>query len=292
MVRFMKLRKSMYDYVYIVIGGILFAIAMNLFIVPLDLYSGGGIGIAQILRSIMIQYLHFDFGQIDIAGIINFILNVPLFILAYRNISRKFFVKTLVCVISQTIAFTVIMIPKQPILDDVLAACLIAGLIGGFGIGLALRSGGSGGGLDILGVYAAKNFENFSVGRLTNIVNAFVFGICAILFQVETAIYSIIFAACMYIVVDKTHYQNINMTAMIFTKKEEIQDTIMKEMGRGVTYWKGAGAYTKTDTYILVTVISKYEETQLKKIIYQHDPKAFVIFNEGMSISGNFEKRL
>lgn len=198
MVRFMKLRKSMYDYVYIVIGGILFAIAMNLFIVPLDLYSGGGIGIAQILRSIMIQYLHFDFGQIDIAGIINFILNVPLFILAYRSISRKFFVKTLVCVISQTIAFTVIMIPKQPILDDVLAACLIAGLIGGFGIGLALRSGGSGGGLDILGVYAAKNFENFSVGRLTNIVNAFVFGICAILFQVETAIYSIIFAACMY----------------------------------------------------------------------------------------------
>lgn len=96
----------------------------------------------------------------------------------------------------------------------------------------------------------------------------------------------------MYLVVDKTHYQNINMTAMIFTKEEEVQESIMKEMGRGVTYWKGAGAYTKTDTHILVTVISKYEVTQLKKIIYKIDPRAFVIFNEGMSISGNFEKRL
>ena len=83
-----------------------------------------------------------------------------------------------------------------------------------------MRSGGSGGGLDILGVYFTKKFSDFSVGRLSNIINVLVFGVCAILFNVTTAIYSIIYTACMYLVVDKTHYQNINMTAMIFTKED------------------------------------------------------------------------
>ena len=96
----------------------------------------------------------------------------------------------------------------------------------------------------------------------------------------------------MYLTCDKTHYQNINKTAMIFTKNPDVQQKIMQETGRGVTYWKGAGAYTNDETYILVTAFNKYEENQLKKIIYNVDPKAFVIFHEGMDISGNFEKRL
>ena len=250
----------------VIIGGFLFALSVNLFIVPLDLYSGGIIGIAQIIRTLMIQYLGLDIlNSFDIAGIINFLINIPLFIMAYRSISRKFFIKTLLCVIVQTVSFTLIMIPQTAILDDVLASCVIGGLIGGFGIGLALRSSGSGGGLDILGVYFTKKFDNFSVGKLSLIVNAFVYIVCAILFDVSTAIYSIIYMACFSLVVDKT---------------------------RGVTYWKGAGAYTKTDTNIMVTVINKYETNQIKKIIEKNDPKAFVIFQEGMNVSGNFEKRL
>ncbi|MEG0526289.1 MAG: YitT family protein [Longicatena sp.] len=278
-------------YAYVIFGGFIFAAGVNLFIVPLNLYTGGVIGIAQIIRSVLSQYAHLDFGGFDIAGIINFAMNVPLFIMAYRSISRRFFIKTLLCVLAQTLAFTVVMIPSKPIIDDVLAACLIGGLIGGFGIGLALKSGGSGGGLDILGVYFAKK-SNFSVGKLSIVVNALIYVCCALLFTISTAIYSIIYTACMYMMVDKIHYQNINMTAMIFTKNDKVQESILKETRRGVTYWKGAGAYTKTDTFVLMTVINKYEVSQLKKIILSIDPNAFIIFNEGMSISGNFEKRL
>lgn len=289
----MKKHAEAMSYINVILGGFIFALGVNVFIVPLHLYSGGIIGIAQIIRTLLSTYGHITLPSgVDIAGIINFLMNVPLFIIAYRSISRKFFIKTLLCVIAQTISFTIIMIPATPILEDVLAACLIGGLVCGFGIGLALRSGGSGGGLDILGVYFTKKFHNFSVGRLSIIVNAAIYICCALLFDLPTAIYSILYTACMYVMVDKIHYQNINMTAMIFTKNDDVKDSIMSETGRGVTYWKGAGAYTKTDTYILVTVISKYEVAQIKKIILSHDPKAFVIFNEGMSISGNFEKRL
>ena len=280
-------------YAFVVIGGFLFALSVNLFIVPIDLYSGGVIGLAQIIRTLLSTYAHIQIpDNLDIAGMINFAINIPLFIIAYRSISRKFFLKTLICVIVQTVSFTIILIPKAPVVDDILASCIIGGLLGGFGIGLALRSSGSGGGLDILGVLFTKKFANFSVGRLSLIVNAFVYLLCAVLFDVQTAIYSIIYMACFSLVVDKTHYQNINMSCMIFSKNDQIQNDILKETGRGVTFWKGAGAYTKTDTYIMMTVISKYEINQLKKIIERNDPNAFVIFNEGMSVSGNFEKRL
>ena len=130
------------------------------------------------------------------------------------------------------------------------------------------------------------------MGKLSIIVNAFVYLLCAFLFDVPTAIYSILYMTCFSLVLDRTHYQNINMTAMIFTKNQEIQEAIMKETGRGVTYWDGAGAYTKTQTRILVTVINKYEEHQIRRIVASFDPNAFVIFNEGPTVSGNFEKRL
>lgn len=91
---------------------------------------------------------------------------------------------------------------------------------------------------------------------------------------------------------DKTHYQNINVTCVIFTKHLEIQDKVLLEMGRGMTFWQGKGAYTKDDTYVMVTVISKYEVNHLKHILKEIDPQAFTLFFEGMSVDGHFEKRL
>ena len=262
----------------------------NIFIVPLGLYSGGIIGFAQIIRTLLSEYAGLQLPQgLDIAGILNFLMNVPLFLLAYRSISRKFFIKTVFGVIVQTIFLTVLTIPQVPIIEDVLASCLIGGIICGVGIGLTLRSGGCGGGIDILGVYFSLKRSNFSVGKLSN---AIVFGLCAFLFEIPVAIYSSLYSVIMAQAMDKVHYQNINMTVMIFTKKDGISKQVNEEMRRGVTYWKGAGAYTQEDTYVLVTAISKYEVATLKRIIHKIDPKAFVIFQEGMSISGNFEKRL
>lgn len=282
-----------YKFLMVILGGFIFAAGVNLFIVPLDLYSGGIVGIAQIIRSILIQFFHVTIpSNFDIAGIINFMINVPLLVIAFRVISHQFFYKTLCCVIIQTIAFSLIAIPKTPILDDVLANCLIGGVVCGFGIGLSLRNGGSGGGLDILGVYFTKKIKDFSVGKLSIIVNAFVYFLCAILFDIQTAIYSILYMVCFSLIVDHSHYQNINITAMIFTKNKDVQQQIMQQTGRGVTYWDGAGAYTDDKTRILVTAINKYEANQLRSIVMDLDPNAFLIFSEGPEITGGFEKRL
>ena len=130
------------QYLMVVAGSALFAASVNLLIVPLSLYSAGIVGIAQILRTLLVPLMPFAAG-FDVAGIINLLLNIPLFLLAFRSISRGFFWKTVISIIVQTAVMSLVPIPQEPILGDVLASCLIGGILSGLGVGLTLRSSGS-----------------------------------------------------------------------------------------------------------------------------------------------------
>lgn len=285
-------KKQITGLLYSICGGVLFAVGVNLFITPLDLYNGGFMGIAQLIRTFLTSALHLSFGQTDIAGIIYFMVNLPLLYLAWSKMGRGFFFRTVVTVIVQTAALTFIPIPERSLIDDRLTSCVIGGIVAGFGTGLVLRGGSSGGGQDILGLYFTKKFRNFSVGKMATIINIFVYGICLLMFNLETVIYSLIYGVISSVACDRIHIQNINMSVMIFTKKLGISKAIMNEMGRGVTNWDGAGAYTNETSYILFVMISKYEVNQIRRIVHNIDPNAFMIFTEGCSVEGNFEKRL
>lgn len=273
------------------IGSLLFCAGLNWFIVPVGLYNGGTVGISQIIRSLLQDYIYLPAG-FDIAGIINFLINLPLLFLAYSKFGKDLFFKTLFSVITQTILFSILIIPQVPIIDEQITACLIGGLMAGAGVGLTLRAGGSGGGADVLGLYFTQRFKDFSVGKMTLIINAVVYSTCAVLFDLQVAIYSIIYSAVYSIVVDKIHLQNINSSVMIFTKQENLYKKIIENLRRGTTYWKGTGGYTQTDTYVIVTVLSKYEIQQLKQLLTLEDPHAFIIVNNDLDIIGNYELRL
>ena len=131
---------------------------------------------------------------------------------------KGFFARTVFTVIVQTAALTLIPIPERSIIDDRLTSCIIGGLIAGFGSGLVLRGGSSGGGQDILGLYFTKKFRNFSVGKMSNIINIFVYGVCLLMFDLEIVIYSLIYGVIYAMACDRIHIQNINMSVMIFTK--------------------------------------------------------------------------
>lgn len=274
------------------LGSLLFALGVNLIIMPLKLYNGGFMGVAQLIRTFVVSVLHVNAGHIDLAGIIFYILNVPLFYLAWKGIGKSFCVRTVIAATIESVLLTVIPIPAEPIITDMLTACIIGGLISGVGTGLILRGGSSGGGQDIVGILCAKKYPGFSVGKIGIIMNIGVYGVCLMLFDIEVVIYSLIYATVVSLAIDKIHIQNINMSVMIFTKQLGISEAIIKEMGRGVTNWEGAGAYTNETSYILYVVISKYEVNQIKRIVQKIDPKAFMIFTEGTAVTGNFEKRL
>lgn len=288
-----KNKEQWTDMLLILAGSFMFSLGVNVVITPLELYNGGFMGVAQLIRTGLFATFDFSFlHQVDIAGIIYYIINIPIFYWAYKALGKGFCLRSLIAVTIQTIFMTVIPIPKTPILSDPLVACIIGGLIGGTGVGLLLRAHSSGGGQDIIGVIFAKKYPGVSVGKMAILTNIFVYAICLIMFDLEITVYSLIYTTVFALICDRVHVQNINMSVIIFTKQDGIEDIVMKEMTRGVTKWEGVGAYTKETSNILYIMISKYEVDKLKEIVHRVDPKAFIIFNEGSRVVGNFEKRL
>lgn len=291
----MKFKVNSYVKVYglIFIGTLIFCLGNSLFIVPAGLYSGGVVGVSQVLRTIFIDKFKLPIPpNFEIAGFLNFVINLPLFFIAYKNISKSFFLKTIFSIILQTIFFAIIPIPQNPIFSDMLSSCIVGGVISGVGVGLIFGVSGSTGGTDILGFYFTQKNKNFSVGKLTIILNVILYSVCAILFDIQTALYSVICIVVFSLVIDRIHIKNINTMAIVFTKNKEIPKDIIEKMHRGVTMWNGQGAYTMNDMLIFITVISKYEINNMKSIVHKKDPSAFIIFSERTGITGNFEKRL
>lgn len=276
-----------------VFGTLLFALGMNLFIVPVGLYSGGFLGIGQVLRTLLVDYAHLPIpATLDIAGILLYIIDIPLFILAYCKLGRRFFVVTLICTTMQSIFLTLIAIPTDPILTDPLAASIVGGVICGYGCGMTLQHGGSGGGQDILGLYFMKKDRNFSVGKISMMINALVYVACALMFDLTTVVYSLIYVAVYSFVTDHTHAQNQNVAAIIIAANDKLLPALRGHIDRAATYWDGTGSYQGHEHRVIYMVLSKYEAMQLRRTLHEVDPGAFATFFSVSSIDGNFAKHL
>ena len=236
-----------------VLGELIAAAALNLFIVPLSLYTGGLLGFCQLVRTLLQDFLGVSFGAYDIAGVLYFLLNIPLLMIGYRNLGRGLAVRTIICTVSYSVFYSIIPIPTQPIVDDYLTACLLGGILTGIGSGIVLTCGGSGGGLDVLGLIMSKRDSAFTVGTFALGFNALLSAAILILFDPEVAIYSVIYNFANSMILDRMHQQNVTVQALIFTREDEsvLADFIIKQLGRSVTYWDGVGAYTKDDVRVL-----------------------------------------
>ena len=277
-----------------VIGELIAAAALNLFIVPLNLYTGGLMGVCQLLRTLAADYLGMNFGAYDVAGILYFLLNIPILLLAYKNLGRAFVAKTLICTVAFSLFYSLIPSPSVPIVDDYLTACLLGGILAGVGGGLVLTCGASGGGLDIVGLYLSKRGSQFTVGKFSLSFNAVLYTACLFLFSPAVAIYSVIYNFFTAMVLDRMHQQNVSIQALIFTKGDEdtLARFIIENLGRSVTYWEGVGAYTGEDVHVLCVCLSKFEIEELVHAVHSIDPHAFVTTQEGTRIYGNFQRKV
>ena len=219
-------------------------------------------------------------------------MNLPLLYLAWKDLGKSFFFRTLLGSGSISLFMSLLPVPAVPLLEEELVSVVLGGLISGAGIGVILILGGCGGGTDILGVWAARRFRGMSVGKLSMGLNVVLYCFLLLYFDLETFVYSLIFMLFFSFALDKTHYQNINVRLMIFTKTDGIDREILSRTGRGVTEWGGIGAFTHEGTHVLITCINKYEYNMFLELVHTIDPAAFVIADENVRISGNFEKRL
>ena len=276
-----------------IFGTLLCAVGVNLFIVPLGFYTGGLMGFCQILRTLLLSGLNFELGTIDMAGVLYFLINIPILIYAWRLLGRGMALRTLVCTVTSSLFYAIVPIPSAPIMEDPLTACLLGGIFVGVGSGVVLTCSSTVGGLDIVGVCLSHKGVSISVGRFNIGFNAALYAVCLFLFSPEVTIYSVIYNFFAAIVMDRMHQQNVSVQIIIFTHADEvaISQSIIDKLGRGVTYWEGVGAYTGENVHVLCVCLSKYEVEELRQVVHEVDPHAFLVVEEGIRVEGFFFKR-
>lgn len=287
-----ELQSLVKDLLLILFGSLLFSASMNLLIVPAGMYNGGFLGIAQLIRILGADLLSALPIKGDLSGYIYFLLNIPLLLFSWHRFGRLFFGKTVFCVVCYSILLAVIPVLPAPFLDDEISLCLLGGLACGTGAAITLIAGCSGGGEEILGLLLSQKDPKFSVGRFSLLLNVFVYGVGFLCFDYRVVIYSIIFSAITFLTLDRVHLQNVMMTMTIITKMPDLEQVVFDCVHRGVTVWDGRGGYSSEHSQVLMTVVSKKEALVLRELLKQHDPNVFIICNEDVSVTGNFQKRI
>ena len=268
-----------------IIGVFLYVLAMNMFISPANLYTGGVTGIAQLI----IAFASSAFGiQLSLGGLI-FLLNVPLLYLAWRSIGKRFAVLSILTVVLQSIILE--LVPMGKFSDDILLNAVFGGVLIGVGVGMILKIGASTGGTDIVSQYISMKF-NGSFGKYSFGINAVIILLAGITQGWETALYTIISIYNTSVVVDRIHTIHQNLTLYIVTSKEdEMIDAIQKQLYRGITVLEGRGAYTKNNKSVLMIVLSSYELYEALAVIKMVDDHAFTNVVRSEMVQGHFVRK-
>ena len=268
-----------------IIGIFLYVLAMNMFISPANLYTGGVTGIAQLI----IAFASSAFGiQLSLGGLI-FLLNVPLLYLAWRSIGKRFAVLSILTVVLQSIILE--LVPMGKFSDDILLNAVFGGVLIGVGVGMILKIGASTGGTDIVFQYLSMKF-NGSFGKYSFAINAIIILIAGLTQGWETALYTIISIYITSVVIDKIHTVHQNLTLYIVTSKEdEMIKSLQQQLYRGITILEGRGAYSKNDKSVLMMVLSSYELYEALAVIKMVDEQAFTNVVQSEMVQGYFVKK-
>ncbi|EFP62192.1 hypothetical protein HMPREF0983_01293 [Erysipelotrichaceae bacterium 3_1_53] len=273
---------------YCIFGALIFSLSMNLFLIPLHIYSAGFLGIAQLLRDLLVYLLPWRI-PFDIAGILNLFLNSFMILLAVQMLAKDFALHTAIVILFQSVFLSVIPVPSTPLVEDVFISLLTGSILCAYGTKLFFKGRGSGGGIDIIGLYLTKTGKG-SVGGIYLIVNTVVYMICFIIYDSQVALYSIVHSCILSFIVDRIHEDNAESAALIITEDRSLKLQLLSEVGRGVTAWDGSGVYSGRKKEIMMVAITKGQYSDLKKRVYDRDEQAFVIFFDHVRVSGYFPK--
>ncbi|MFI3937476.1 YitT family protein [Vagococcus fluvialis] len=270
-----------------VINGILQAIALNMFWRPGHIYASGVTGLGQIVVTLTENITGVELPM----SVILYMLNVPLFILAWYKISKKFTIFTMISVFMTSLFIQII--PVTALSTDPIICAIFGGAVCGLGVGLALKSGLSSGGLDIVSVTIRK-MTGKNVGSLNIIINACIILTSGFLFGWPYAFYSAFSIFVNGKVVDVVFTKQKKMEIMIITTKPDaVIEQVQRRIRRGITILNNAeGAFSHEKQTVLITIITRDQIPLLQIAMRDSDPKAFVSISDNVKIMGNFYEPL
>ena len=283
MLEFITKKSPVRDIIFILLGTLVMAIAINQIYDPMELVTGGITGLG-----VMIKHLSARWMENGIPTWLTYAaLNVPILIAALKVMGFRFVSKTVFAAASLTVFLT--LIPTEPLFEaDYLLSAVFGGVLSGVGTGLVFLTMSTTGGTETLGMLLQKRFPYYSVPRLLMIIDGIIVLSGAVAFGLNKALYSVIavyvvakvsdgllegmkFAKCAFIVSDKY---------------EDIAKEIMYRLDRGVTGLNGEGMYTHAEKKLLFCIVGKKEIVRLLDIVYATDPQAFVTINDVREVWG------
>ena len=272
------MQKKIRRYLVMTIGIAIVAIGINMFFVPNKIAAGGITGLATVL--------HYLSGLS--VGSLMLIFNVPLFIIGIKILGAKYGLKTLYGAIALAVLVDVFAPYTPTLTHDILLNSIYGGLLVGVGMGLVFRFRGNTAGTALAAAILHKIF-NITVGQALLILDFFVVAFAGIVFKSpELALYAIIAIFVTAKIIDLVQEGPNNSKAFFImaAEPELLAEGILKEVDRGVTFLQGKGGYTGQDRELLLCVVETSEVTQLKELIYQHDPQAFIIVTDAQEVLG------
>ena len=276
------------DILAIIFGAGIFSFGIYFLVIPFHFYEGGATGIT------LITYYLFKIP----VSLMNLLINIPLFVLAWKLLGKRSLYLSLLGTFSVSAWMAIFeAIPLSHryhhfIFDafkgDILLACIASGVVLGLGLGIIFNAGGTTGGTDILARIFNK-YTSLSMGKLMLIVDAIVLTTVVVVFQdVRTAMYTLFFILIDTLVIDLIGEGGFAGKGFLIvtSKPEEIAQKVSDDLGRGITFIRGMGYYSRKDLDIVYCVVSRNEMKQMKDIINRIDPFAFITISEAHEILG------
>lgn len=268
------------DIIKTVVGCIIFSAGFSLFLLPNDLNTGGITGLSMIIYEII---------HIGSVGTITALINLPLFIIGGVKVGKRFFFGSLMGMIFLSLFIDLFAMIPAPVTEPVMGS-LYGGVLCGLGLGIVFSCGFSTGGSDIIVRLLKQKFRYVPIGVINIVFDAVIALLTAIVFNsLSQALYCGIALFVSGKVMDAVIYSfDYSKVALIVTKKhEEIAKRLGDELGRGSTFLNGEGSYSHASTKVVLTAVKRQQIADMKQIVIEVDPEAFVIVQEAHQVLGD-----
>ncbi len=274
------LRHYVMDFIKICLGCAIFALGFDLFLAPNHMNVGGVSGIGQLIAHL---------SGVGSVAMWSLLINIPLFLMSIKGVGREFFVGSLIGMLGLNFfleLFTFLPVPK---VDDPLLAVLYGGLLTGAGGGLVFLAGASTGGVDIVARMLRPKFPMIPIGKIMMCLDIITVTLTGIVFKdVNKALYSAVTLYVSSIAMDAVVYGlDYSTVALIISDAHDaIGKAINEKLDRGVTLLDGHGFYSGAEKQVMLSVIKKNQMGELKQMVTEIDPNAFIILQEAHQVLG------
>ncbi len=268
-----------------ILGSAIFAVGVTVFTTPNEIAPGGVTGIATMLHSITGLQM----------GTLTFLLNIPLVLLGLFCLGKRFTINTFrtLFILSTITNLMESYLPTYT--ENTLMASIFGGVAIGLGIGIIFLRGSTTGGTDILGRVLLKRFQHVPLGKILLAIDVIIVGIAGIYYQtLEAALYAFVSVYVTEKAIDGVLY-GVNETGIAYVVSEKPTETaqrIMDETGRGVTYLHGEGGYKRSEKLVIMCAMPSHQFAQLKRIVFEVDPSAFVMASPASNVIGEGFKQM